>query len=1083
MKKRISSRLKIAALTLMGMCMVSPDALAVASIHTSVDIPAKKIKIKGTVKDANNEPIIGASVLEVGKTNGVITDFDGFFELEVSSDAILKISYIGYKVVTVRATSVMDIIMTEDSQTLDEVVVVGFGTQKKVNLTGAVSVVSGKELNGRPVQSAAQALQGTVPGLIISSNSGQLDATPSINVRGMTTIGQGTSGSPLILIDGSEGDINTINPQDIESISVLKDAASSSIYGSRAPFGVILITTKKGSKGKPVINYNNSFRFSNLIRQKQMMNSVDFACWMNNTLGQSWFSEERMKQIVEYHNATPTGPGQRTTADGRVLYGIGDRTSPTWGGGYGSGIDDVDWYAAVYKETAFAQEHNASISGGSDKISYYTSFNYLYNGGFMRLKEDKYNRYSGTAKINLDLTDWAKVNYNMRFTRTDFERPASLTDDLYLGIARQGWPVLPLYDENGHYFSSPSVALALADRGTDFKQRDIISHQIGFVFEPIKNWITHIDLTYKIENITRHWDTQLTYNYDIDENPMIYDTSTEVYESEEKQNYMNLQAYTGYSFDVAKKHHFHIMGGFQAEQLKVLAFSAKRNGVLDPSKPELDLTSGIGYEGKPITPEVGGNRNQWQTAGFFGRFNYNYDEKYLIEFNIRHDGTSRFRRDNMWKTFPSVSIGYNMSQESYFSSLKDVVNLLKLRASYGSLGNQNTTNWYQTYQTIAYNSAAGTWLQNGGKTNTTAAPGLVSTSLGWETVESYNVGLDWGLFDNRLTGSLEAYIRDTKNMVGPAPELPAILGTGVPVTNNTDLRTKGWELEIGWKDILQNGFSYGVRFNISDSRTKITRYPNNPTNSVWNYIAGRYTNEIWGFETVGLAKTDEEMNAHLATTNQDAIGSNWAAGDIMYKDLDGDGKVTPSAATLDDHGDLKVIGNSTPRYLFGLDLNASWKGVDFRAFFQGVAKRDFFDNTTYMFGATGSGMWWATGITGVSDYFRNQDSWSVQNGYQEENLNAYLPRPQFNDKNICAQTRYLLNASYIRLKNLQLGYTLPVSVTRGLGISNLRFFVSAENLFTITGLPSQFDPETIGAYNSNGYPLSRTLSFGLNLTL
>ena len=1049
-------------------------------------------KVTGRVVDQNGEAVIGATIKVKGTNTGAITDLDGNFAIKAKAGQELEISYVGMKPLTVKATaSVMNIVMKDDTHTLNEVVVVGFGTQKKVNLTGAVAMVGGDDLAERPVTSAAQALQGMMPGLQISSSSGSMDATTSINVRGTGTIGQGSSGSPLILIDGAEGDINTVNPQDIENISVLKDAAASSIYGSRAPFGVILITTKKGKSGKPTVNYNNSFRISNLISQKHTMNSVDFASWMNdqyNNMGWgTFFNDERMAKIKAYHEATPVGPGTRQDKNGNLLYGI-EAVDGVYKDGYAYGVDDVDWYDAIFKGSTFSMEHNASVSGGTDAVDYYASFNYLNNNGFMKLADDKFNRYTGTAKLGVKITDWIKMNYNMRWARTDFERPAKLTESLYNDMARQGWPILPLYDRNGHYVDSPAPALGLATAGADRRQRDILTHQIGFVLEPIKNWQTHFDFTYRTENTTRHWEKQMTYNYDENGDPWVYDNSSNVHEDAYKENYFNFQAYSEYTFQLAKRHNFHVLAGFQAEQMKTLAFGVQRNGILDPTRTEIDLTSGLGYDGVAIVPSVNGARNQWQTAGFFGRINYNYDERYLLEFNIRHDGTSRFRRANMWKTFPSVSLGWNIAREKFWEPLVNTINTLKLRASYGSLGNQNTNNWYQTYQTVAYNSAAGSWLQNGKKPNTTYAPGLVSTLLTWERIESWDIGLDFGLFNNRLTGSFDYYVRNTKDMVGNAPELPSILGTGVPVTNNTDLRTLGWEFQLTWRDRLANGLSYSATFNISDARTKITRYPNNPTNSIDNYIAGRYINEIWGYETKGLAKTQAEMDEHLSKVDQSSVGDKWAAGDIMYADLDGDGAITQGARTLDDHGDLKVLGNSTPRFLTGLDLSASWKGFDMRAFFQGVLKRDFAltgswgGGAEYLFGSTNSGQWWAAGITAVNDYFRDENTWSVQNGYREANTDAWLPRVLYSDKNIKCQSRYLLNAAYVRLKNLQFGYTLPKSVLNHIGLNNVRFFVSMENLFTITSLPDQFDPETIGTDHSNGYPLQRTYSFGLNVT-
>jgi TonB-linked SusC/RagA family outer membrane protein len=1048
--------------------------------------------IKGTVVDQTGEPIIGATVIIKGTTVGTVTDIDGNFALNGKQGDMLEISFVGYKTQLIKFTqSPLRVKLEDDTQTLNEVVVVGFGTQKKVNLTGSVAMVGGDELAERPVTSAAQALQGMVPGLQISSSSGSMDATSSINVRGTATIGQGTSGDPLILIDGAEGDINTINPQDIESISVLKDAAASSIYGSRAPFGVILITTKRGKSGKAVVNYNNSFRFNSLVRGKHMMNSVDFSSWVNdayNNMGWGlFFDADRMAQIKEYHEATPVGPGTRKTADGKLVYGISSNNGSTWADGYGYGIDDVDWYDAVYKSTAFAMEHNASISGGTETVDYYASFNYLNNNGFMELADDKFNRYTGTIKLGVKMADWVRMNLNSRWARTDFERPANLTESLYSDMARQGWPVLPLYDRNGYYYSSPSPGLGLATGGNDTKQRDILTQQIGFIFEPIKDWKTHLDFTYRTDNSTRHWGSQMTYNHDVNGDAYVYNQSSNVYEGETKENYYDFQAYTEYTKQLGK-HNLHAMIGFQAEQLKQLTFGAQRNGILDSSRPEIDLTSGLSYSGSEIVPSVSGSRNQWQTAGFFGRVNYNFDERYLFEFNIRRDGTSRFRRDNMWKTFPSVSLGWNIAREKFWQGLQDKVNTLKLRASYGSLGNQNTDNWYQTYQTVSYYPSTGSWLQDGKKPNTTYAPSLVSSSLTWERIESYDLGLDFGLLDNRLTGTFDYYIRNTKDMIGNAPELPSILGTSVPVTNNTDLRTSGWEFQLSWRDRLENGFSYGATFNISDSRTKITRYPNNPTGDLSTYIEGRYINEIWGYETVGLARTDAEMNAHLATVDQSTLGDNWAAGDIMYKDLNGDGKISSGSYTIADHGDLKVIGNSTPRYLVGLDLNAAYKGFDLRLFFQGVMKRDFWAGSSwggkeYLFGTTNSGVWWAAGLTDVQDYFRDENTWSVVNGYRDTNTDAWLPRVLYSDKNLQTQSRYLLNAAYVRLKNMQIGYTLPKSWLQHASIQNVRFFVSMENLFTITDLPNQFDPELLGNDNNNGYPLSKTFSFGVNVTL
>lgn len=1054
-------------------------------------------KVSGRVTDANGEPIIGATVRQAGTNNATVTDVDGNFTINAPHGAKLEVTYVGFnsQVVTANGGS-LDVAMKESANDLNEVVVVGFGTQKKLDLTGAVATVSGEELAERPVKNVTEALQGVVPGLQITANSGEVGSTMNINIRGTATIGQGSSGSPLVLIDGVEGDINTINPQDIDNISVLKDAAASSIYGSRAPFGVILITTKNGDHGgKTRINYNNSFRFSNLIRKKHVMNSIDFASFLNDARingGQAgWFTQDQIDNIVAYHNATYVSPGVRRTSDGQLVYScITDPENPNstqWAGNYHWGCDDVDWYDVIYKNTAFAQEHNASISGGTKDFNYYTSFNFLDNGGYMDLANDSYHRLTGTAKINANVTSWLRMSYNMRYVRTKTEQPTYLSNS-YGDLLRQSWPTLPLYDRYGNEFPTNVAATRIAQGGQTYSELDVTSHQIGFIIEPIKNWQTHVDFNYRVDNTTGQAVSHYLYTTNVAGEREYNSGNSYDQESESKRKYLNFQAYSEYSWDFAKKHNFHVMAGFQTEKAKTIYFSAQRYGLVDDSKPELDLTSGLNHSGTLITPSISGQRQQWQTVGFFGRLNYNYLERYLFEANVRYDGTSRFRRNNRWKVFPSFSAGWRVSEESFMKDTRSWLDNLKLRFSYGSLGNQNTTNWYPTYQTISYQAMSGNWLQNGNLTNIATAPALVSTSLGWEKVETYNVGLDFTLLNNRLSGSFDYYVRNTKNMVGNAPELPALLGTGVPVTNNTDLRTHGWEAQLSWHDTLNNGFYYSVTANVSDARSKVTHYPNNPTNSIDNYIAGRYLNEIWGYTTIGIAKTNEEMQQHLATTDQSTIGSNWAAGDIMYEDVNGDGRISAGARTIDDHGDLKVIGNSTPRYLFGLDLNAAWKGFDFRAFFQGVAKRDAWtDKTTYYFGgdASNNGIWGATPITSVMDYFRDENTWSVQAGLQSVNTDAWFPRICFSSQNVQCQTRYLMNAAYMRLKNLQLGYTIPRAITQKWSIENLRVFFSAENVFTITDLPEQFDPEIIGNGDSraNGYPLSRTFSFGINITL
>ena len=797
--------------------------LLILAIATNMIYAQNTDIISGRVSSSIGEPMIGASVMVKGTTNGTITDLDGNFKVEASSTATLIISYVGYvtQEVQIAGRKAVNITLKEDTGLLEEIVVVGFGTQKKVNLTGAVGLADAESLKERPVLNATQALQGLVPGLQITQTNGTLGDTPTINIRGTGTIGEGSSGSPLILIDGMEGDLNMINPQDIASVSVLKDAASSSIYGSRAPFGVILITTKTGSKDKISINYNNSFRWASPIKMMKMMNSVNFASFLNDAMTNSGrspqFVLDHVNRMEDYMNAVPCGPGQRRKVDGTIIYAIDPDVNGQWLDGYANGIDNVNIFDEIYKGTTFNQEHNFSASGGNDRINYYVSFNYMHQDGFMKIGNDDLKRYNTTTKLNITLTDWLKLNLSTRFTRQDYEHPFFMDNwEYYELVGRSSWPNIPLYDRNGYYFNAPSVPLKLAEQGSKMRQTDNLYQQVGFMIEPIKNWVTHINFNYRINNVFNRSQQFAIYNHDINGEPYSSDLTSGIGEDISKENYYNFEVYSEYTHSFKEKHNLHVLVGSQIEDFKRQTHNLYRDGIILNSKPEVDLTTGLGSNGSVVSPTVGGQRSEWGLVGFFGRLNYDFEGKYLFEGNLRYDGSSRFRKNNRWKLFPSFSLGWNIAREEFFIPLQDVVGMLKLRASYGTLGNQNTNNWYQTYQTIKLNIAGGTWLQNGIKPNTSSAPSLVSTELTWETVETYNIGLDWALFNNRLTGSFDYFVRNTNNMVGKSPELPAILGTDVPVTNNTNLRTSGWELNIGWQDRLSNGLSYSATFLLSD---------------------------------------------------------------------------------------------------------------------------------------------------------------------------------------------------------------------------------------------------------------------------
>lgn len=1058
--------------------------------ESSTMISQQQKSISGKVTDPSGSPVPGVSVVVIGTTTGSITDANGNYSISnIQENAILKFSFVGMKSqeILVGSKTNISVVLVEETVGIDEVVVVGYGTQKKANLTGAVGTVDAKALEARPITNVGQALQGLVPGLnIVQSgpHGGSLANRPSINIRGITTIGQGSSGSPLILIDGMEGDINALNPEDVDNISVLKDAAASSIYGSRAPFGVILVTTKNGKAGKTQINYSSSFRSTIPILVPKRMDSYTWALYVNDASRNAgtgdFFDEARMQRIKDYRDGIL--PSNETMGK--------NPTNPQYWDAWGNGNANQDWYKAYFKSSAPSQEHNLSFKGGNENVSYYLSGNLLDQDGLMKFGGDNFQRYTVTAKINANLTKWASLSYTLRFTREDYGRPSSLDPSnigFGNGIPAQGWPIVALYDPNGYLFDSPSWALKQRDGGRYKGQDDWNYHQLNLTIEPIKGWKIFSVLNYKVENNFIHQDFQVCYNHDVNGNPYIdpYAQNSSVHEEAARTNYFSPNIYTEYAKSL-RNHNLKLLLGFQSEENKYRSLSAERQGIITPSSPVLDITTGLDNSGAVVAPIIGGRYSDWAIAGYFGRFNYDYKGRYLFEANLRYDGTSRFRSTTRWKYFPSASVGWNIAQEEFWKPFENVVNTFKLRGSYGQLGNQNTSSLYPTYVTMPVGSANGSWLIGGIRPNTASAPGLVSSSTKWETVSTYNYGTDLGLFKNKLTASFDYFVRYTNDMIGPAPELPVILGTAVPRTNNTDLKTSGFELSVGWQDRLKNGFGYTAKLMLSDSRTTITNYPN-PAGNLSTYRAGQEVGEIWGYTTIGIAKTQDEMDAHLASLPngaQNALGSNWKAGDIMYKDMNDDGKINSGSNTIGDHGDLSIIGYNRPRYNFGVDLSADWKGFDIRAFFQGVIKRDFpITESNDAFWGVAGGIWGTTGYADQANYFRDDENHPLG-----INLDSYYPRPIFEPgvrRNYKTQTRYMQDASYIRLKNLQVGYTIPASITRKISVQKVRFYVSGENIWTKSGLSVDFyDPETIdGGSNGVVYPLSKVYSAGISVTL
>ena len=1032
---------------------------------------------KGTVVDSNGEPIVGASVFAVsnGHKKGSVTDLDGNFEIDgIASGSSLTISYVGYKTQQVTWSGKdLKVTLQESSEMLDNVVVVGYGTQKKVNLTGAVSVVSSKALDSRPVTSVAQALQGEVPGLNFSvgNSGGSLNSRMSMNIRGVGTIGEGSNAAPLVLIDGSEGDLYSISPNDIESISVLKDASSSAIYGSRAAFGVILVTTKSGKDSRMNVSYNGNVRFSTATQIPEMPNSYDFARYWNdaaaNSGGNAPFKQDILDKIKNHINGTPK-PGDEATTTW-----AGYAANEPWSMYTGS-WNNVNWFDEMYKSGVPSTEHNVALSGGGSKVNYYLSGAVLSQRGLIRHGKDQLKRYNFSGKITANLKDWFTVTYNTKWIREDYSRPSYMTGLFFHNIARR-WPTNPVYDPNGHYVHGNEI-LQMENGGLDATQQDKLYQQLALEFRPLKGWKIRLEGNYNTVHYYNHWDVLPIYYYDPDQKliPAAWSGGyaagkSDVGDSMSRNNYYNGRFFTEYMFTLNDKHDFKFLAGLDMESNRYTSLGAARADLISPLVPSLNNATH-----KDVRPSF--SNTQWATMGAFGRINYAYDSRYLAEFSIRRDGSSRFIGDKTWSTFPSFALGWNIANEQFFKPLTKTVNTLKLRATYGALGNTNIKALYPWFLSQPANASASSWLVNGQRVNISNAPGLVSPSLTWESVRSWNIGLDFGMFNNRLQGTFDYYVRTTKDMVGPAPAHPSILGVELPKENNSDMRSNGWDLEVRWRDRIGQ-VGYGIKLVLSDDYQTITRF-HNPNRLLSKWCEGKRMGDIYGYLVEGIAQTNEQMNEWL-TNNKPSWGSNWAAGDVMYKDLNGDKKVNSGKGTYDDMGDLTKIGNSLPRYRFGITLDANWNGFDFLIFMQGVGKRDFWDDSPYSVGAN-TGMWQAAAFKDHLDYWRPATDTNLG-----PNTNAYYPRPLFGQgsKNFQTSDRYLQNAAYMRIKNIQLGYTLPTAIASKIGANRIRFYFSAENLATFTKMNKIFDPEATGGDWGPGkiYPLQRTVSFGLNL--
>lgn len=772
---------------------------------------------KGVVKDETGESIIGASVLVKGTTNGTITDIDGNFTLSnLKKGDVIEVSYIGYKSQEIVWNGqAINIVLKTDTQDLEEVVVVGFGSQKKENLTGAVSQVKMDDVLGsRPVVNAMSALQGTMPGLQITPNGDAAGPgqAKTFNIRGTTSI---NGGSPLVLIDNVPGDIDMLNPEDIESISVLKDAASSAIYGARAAFGVILVTTKKGKTGqKAQLNYNNNFGFQKSINRPETATSLQ---WMQAYLDAEfnagkYYTGQDMRRWMGYLQEYQKNPGNfKTTGDGVYV-------SPEDGLNYY--LNDKKIYDNILDDFGFLQSHNASLSGGTDKINYRMSIGYSSEKGILATDKDKYRRMTGSAYVSAEVTSWLTQSVDIRYAQSDRNMPVTsdktgLYDMRLPGVYPEG--SLTLADGTELLTNTPYNILQLAtDDNTITDNARILSKT---VIKPLKGWDIVFEYTFD-KTTTDRRKNKAVRDYTSVELARIQTANTSTLESTKgSTDYNAINLYSTYSHSFNDAHNLSVMAGFNQESSDYKSLYAYSYDMINDSYPSHNTSVG---ENKVITED----HQVYTVRGAFYRINYDYKGKYLIETNGRYDGSSKFPKKNRFGFFPSVSVGWNIARESFMEKvIGNYLSELKLRGSWGQIGNQAINPYQYTPIMDSYAKNDIPWLVNGQKPASVKSPGLVSETFTWETVETLDFGLDVAAFNGRLHGTFDWYRRDTKDMLAPGLELPALIGASAPLQNVADLRTKGWELALSWRDQIGD-WGYNVSFNLYDSKTVITKYNN-----------------------------------------------------------------------------------------------------------------------------------------------------------------------------------------------------------------------------------------------------------------
>lgn len=1105
-------------------------ASLVILLSSIISAGAQGREVSGTVLDPQQQPIIGAAVLLAGQPGtGSGTDIDGCFSLVIpEGDAVLEVSCLGYKNKSVNvptSLSKLTVVLEEDNMLLEETVVVGYGTQKKVNLTGAISVVDDKQLQDRTSHNLVTMLQGSVPGLNISTSSGNPGSTGKMNIRGFTSINN-SDADPIVLIDGAIGDLQDVNPNDVASISVIKDASAAAVYGARAAFGVILVTTKNGSSddGKAKIRYSGRFGW------EEPTTSTDYESrgyWSVYTLDLFWktqaagtpytgYTEHDMMELLARVNDKTEHPDRpwvvKDVRNGReqwIYYA------------------NTDWYHEMFRDRHPVQQHSVSISGGSKNIKYFISGGYDRQTGIIKSTPDLFQKYNLRAKIDAKLNKWLKFSNNTSFYNSTYSFiGVGDVQDVFRNL-RHTPASFPLFNPDGsglylnplivggnyNVANGRQIVFAMG-KHQNMDKKFNFANTSQLIIAPIKEFNITGDFTYRTirtDNINR----SVAIPYGVRPGEFgVYDKiggagENALSERTRTYNYLSGNVFATYEDSYADAHNLKVMAGFNLETYYYKSVKSKGYNLSDEYLNDLSLSQLVGEVG---IPEVEGGQSEYALMGVFGRINYDYKGRYLFELAGRYDGSSRFLKDHRWGFFPSGSLGWRISEEPFFAPAKNVVDNLKIRASVGTLGNQNVSN-YAFMRTISIKNFNNYTFDGGAHAQYADLSAPNASDLTWETTYQYNVGLDAAFFNNRLNFTAEAYIRDTKNMLVQGNALPSVYGESAPKENSADLRTRGYELSISWRDgfnLAGKPFNYYARASMSDYDSHITRYANNPNKQLSDYYEGQRIGDIWGFVVDGLFQTDEEAQYYqnnvcdaLTYIGTNRMQGGFLAGDLRYIDLDnkqegpnGINMISLGKNTADDPGDRKILGNSLPSLQYGFNLGFDWMGIDASIFFQGVGNHYFYPPGMNI-------AFWGSYSYAYYSAFMPTDF--IKTVWSEDNKDAYFPRPRVYSSTggelAPVNSRYLQNIRYLRLKNLTIGYTLPQKWTRAIHVDKVRFFFSGENLAYWSPLKKYtkyLDPESAyrrdtgktstGMYKNSdakdavAYPWQKTMMFGIDIT-